>query len=58
MEEKYLVSGNWDGRVIEVVVSAHSDKQAKFKAGLNEGIRGKELGEFTKSQAIKVRRTK
>ena len=53
-EKKYLVTGNWEGTSLNEIIMAYSDKQAKFKAGITNGINVKELGEFMKSNQIKA----
>ena len=53
-EKKYLVTGNWKGQNLEVIVFAYSDKQAKFKAGITNGVNGKELAEFMRSGKIRA----
>ena len=55
-EKKYSVKGKYEGQDIDIIIFAYSDKQAKFKAGLDYGIYGKRLGEFIKSSSIRVLR--
>ena len=53
-EKKYLVTGKWKEQNINEIIFAYSDKQAKFKTGMKNGINRKELGEFMKSNKIKA----
>jgi len=53
-EKKYQVTGTYEGQDIDVIIFAYSDKQAKFKAGLTNGINGKRLGGFMKSSKVRA----
>jgi hypothetical protein len=55
-ETNYLVTGNYKGQDVRVQISAYSPKQAKLKAGFDLGLSGQEIGEFTKSNKIRVSR--
>lgn len=55
-EENYLVVGTWKGSEVREEVSAYSPKQAKLKAGFGLGLAGAEVGEFIRSNKIRVSR--
>lgn len=53
-EKKYLVRGKFHEKNIEETVMALSDKQAKFKTAMKNGIRGQNLTAFMRSSNIRV----
>lgn len=53
-EKKYLVKGSYEGQELDEIVYAYSDKQAKFKAGITNGINGQRLSEFMCSSKIRA----
>jgi len=55
MAKEFEVKGNFEGRQIDEVVMANSKKQAKLKAGFNNGFGGNLMNSFMKSRKIKVR---
>ena len=55
---KWRVVGNWSGNSIDETMLAYSDKQAKLRVGMRNGIGGKELGEFQRSNSIRVVRVR
>jgi len=58
-ENKYKVTGEFEGKKINVDVMAYSKKQAKMKAGFKCGIGGRErMSKLIKSRNIKVRMVK
>jgi hypothetical protein len=54
--ENYRVTGTWEGEEIDESVEAYSPKQAKLKAGFSLGLSGSKVGEFTRSNKIRVSR--
>jgi hypothetical protein len=56
MEVSYRVFGDFEGRGVNLLVTAHSARQAKFKAGINTVGGGADLQRFMRSTRIKVKR--
>lgn len=54
MVKRYLVIGKYENRRIREEVMANSKKQAKLKAGFNNGFGGSEMLGFMKSRKVKV----
>lgn len=55
MAKKYLVIGRYEDKNIKEIVSANSKKQAKLRAGFNNGFGGSSMRKFMKSRAVKVK---
>lgn len=53
-EKKYQVKGTYEGQELDEIVYAYSDKQAKFKAGIQNGINGQRLSGFMRDTKIKA----
>ena len=51
--EKYRVEGSYQGRHIDVVVDAFSEKQARLKAGFKGKVPGSEIKKFSKAASAK-----
>ena len=55
MGNKYLVTGNWEGKNISELVETETRDMAKIKVGkYTLGLSGSELREFNKSSKIRV----
>jgi hypothetical protein len=56
MQKKYKVTGEFEGKEINIVVEAVSERQAKMTAGFKSGFGGKKVSEFMKSKSVMVER--
>lgn len=54
MKKEYQVIGEYKGKQINEIVKASSKKQAKLKAGFNNGFGGYKMKDFINSDSIRV----